>query len=401
MKRTLKCLAGLAAFALLLGAANYLAMASAQATQDALFQRAYEWDQQGWPDDIGGVYLDADGDTYALLVVAPTPEREEELRAQIGNDLVITPAQYSLNELKAIKEEIIAGVNLDSMVYAVDIDCKIRGHVEPGVMRGFGLSGSEVCVIVNVDARRLGQYAEELAGRYGEKVHVISTPDAVFSYWLEQWEMYGYPDDIDSQYRDLDTYAVGIGVVDPAPERLEELRAVFGEDALITRSKYSHNELYRVREEIEALMAEPDSKIYGLGVGWSSDENGVFGFGESGRESRVVVTVDESVYTDYGDEFARSYGDMVFVEAGGPVILDGPGAEEDIRGAINPWTWAAFGICLLGLVAMPLWRVRRRKKNINTSKGYQGTMLAHWLPQFRHKRYDVIRKNKKFQRMIQ
>jgi len=358
MRCTIKTLAGFAAFTLLLGAANSLASASAQETQDALFQQEYQWNQYGWPDDIGGVYLGTDGDTYALLVVDPTPERMEDLRAQIGNDLVITPATYSLNELKAIKEEIIAEAGLNSMIYAIDIDCKVRGHVEPGMLPGFGMSGSEVRVIVNADARRLDEYADAFAGRYGERVHVTSTPDAVYSFWLEQWEEYGYPDDIDGQYRDLDTYAVGIGVVDPTPERIEELRAVFGEDVLITSSRYSHSELYRVREEIEALMAEPDSQIYGLGVGWSSNEDGVFGFGESGRESRVVAMVDESMVDHYSAEFSGLYGDMVVVEAGGPLMFLDTAPEVEI----NPWVWGAFGVCLLGLAAVLLWRVVHGRK---------------------------------------
>lgn len=363
MRRTIKSLAGFAAAALMLGAANLLASASAQETQDALFQQEYQWNQHGWPDDIGGMYLDTDGDTYALLVVNPTPERMKDLRAQIGDDLVITSAKYSLNELMGIKEEIIAEAGPDSMIYAIGIDCKVRGHVEPGMLPGFGMSGSEVRVIVNVDARKLDEYADEFAGRYGERVHVNSTPDAVYSYWLEQWEEYGYPDDIDSQYRDLDTGAAGISVVDPTPERLEELHAVFGNEVLITRSKYSHNELYRVREEIEALMAEPDSKIYGLGVGWSSNEDGVFGFGESGRESRVVAMVDESMVDHYSAEFSGLYGDMVFVEAGGPFMFLDTAPEVEI----NPWVWGAFGVCLLGLAAMLLWRGlrgRRRQRAI-------------------------------------
>jgi len=39
-------------------------------------------------------------------------------------------------------------------------------------------------------------------------------------------------------------------------------------------------------------------------------------------------------------------------------------------------------------------------RKIDTSKGYQGTMLEYYLPKFQHEQYDPIRENERFQRII-
>jgi len=360
MKKYLSVLSVLAAFLLLC-----LTALPAQASQDALFKQQHQWERNGYPDDIGGIYILGDGNTYGLLLVDPTPAREAQLRAGLGGEMVITRAEYSYNELYAVKEEIAAEMRPGSMIYAVGVDCRVRGYVDPGVTRGGGFSGSEVRVIVNADARVLDKYTEEFARRYGDKVHVMTLPDSNYNYWQQQWEEQGYPDDIGGFYRE-GSGALVLQVVDPGPERAEELREMFGDALRISPTKYSYNELERVQAEIVAsYMGQPDSKVYAAGTGWSSDEDGVFGFGESGCEFRVVVTVDESAFEHYGEEFQRLYGDMVFLNAGGPFTyldFDEAGAPPTIAEPAN-LRWALPMLPGAVLLALCVVLLLRRKKS--------------------------------------
>lgn len=183
-----------------------------------------------------------------------------------------------------------------------------------------------------------------------------------YEYWQQQWDEHGYPDDIGGQYSK--DGSIWVQVVETTPERMEELRGMFGDKISLT--KYSFNELEGVRQEIEAVMQAPESKIYGLGTGWSSNGNGVFGFGESGTEFRVVVIVDKSMYEHYSAEFARQYGDKVYVEAGGQAnLLDArETATSDTQTVPSVIFWPVLigaGAALLGAVAIALWRAMRKR----------------------------------------
>jgi len=165
--------------------------------------------------------------------------------------------------------------------------------------------------------------------------------------WEEFYpEPYEYPDDVGGMYFDSATGKEYYLVIDPTPERLEELRTIlsgtgnqvgnmffdpmnlpenidelraqYAESINFTSPcKYSYTELVRVNYEIYLLM-EPDSSIYGAGLGWDSSDGVLTGFGETGKELRVIVSVDENELTRYSAEFAERFGDMVIVKAGSP-----------------------------------------------------------------------------------
>ncbi|MCL2530941.1 MAG: hypothetical protein FWE40_02130 [Oscillospiraceae bacterium] len=287
-------------------------------TSAVLNQRDH-WTRRGWPADIGGVYIDQtiDGDEWGLLLVNPTPQRMRELRRQIHRDLRITPADFSYRELRAIADEIAAEAIPGSMIYAVDVDCMVNGHVCPCVIRA-GLSGSHVRVIVNVDARMLEHYRVEFAIRFGERVHVKSIAHTPTSYWRVHWYDHGWPDDIHEVHTNY------ILVVNPTPQREQELRNLLGDHMEIIPAAYSRNALYHAhREIVERIMAaNGSSQIFSVGIGVrvDSDSNLVW-FGQSGREVRVIVTVDEAVYEHYSALFAELYGGIVIVEIGQPIRI--------------------------------------------------------------------------------
>ena len=71
------------------------------------------------------------------------------------------------------------------------------------------------------------------------------------------------------------------------------------------------------QEEIvaEHMRTPVEWRVVGIGVGWATIDGQVTGFGESGKESRVVVSVLTEHADEYRDRFRKKYGDMVYVEA--------------------------------------------------------------------------------------
>ena len=211
---------------------------------------------------------------------------------------------------------------------------------------------------------------------------------------FEQWERFGYPNDIGGRYFDSDTGSVGILVVDPTPQRIAELLEMFGNNVIITPSIYTHNELMRVHSEISEMMfSHPDSGICGISTGWTSTDGVVYGFGESGKEFRVTVQVDESVFDHYSLGFMNRYGDRVFVEVVFPdsFRLTGHDSSDsdtvmmvgnnivpvEITGVFVGNTsiggnifensifliWLIIGIALIGIILLIVWRrsISRRR----------------------------------------
>ena len=224
--------------------------------------------------------------------------------------------------------------------------------------------------------------------------------ELAFDNAFKQWEISGYPDDIGGVYYDSDLGKMGILIVNPEQGRIDELRAMFSDGVVLTPSTFSYNELRLAQEEIDAIMA-PGSGIYSTGVGWTSTDGIVHGFGESGKEFRLVVGVDESVFDHYSEGFAALYGDRVVIEASSQVALDSisesgglldggmvdngggdalasrpiaPIVPVDISAALsgsaffpptyaNPdngiWLWAILGVGLAGILLL-LLRLRPR-----------------------------------------
>jgi len=64
-----------------------------------------------------------------------------------------------------------------------------------------------------------------------------------------------------------------------------------------------------VNNEILEKYMGKDQNIYGMGLGWATVDGKSTGFGESKKEERVVLTVDESVAQEYVNKFYNIYGD--------------------------------------------------------------------------------------------
>ena len=85
---------------------------------------------------------------------------------------------------------------------------------------------------------------------------------------------------------------------------------------------------------------------------WGTVDGKTTGFGESKKEARVVLTVDESVAQKYANKFYNIYGDMVVVEAGGAVVLQ----DELATALINSNSWIILiTVCFVAIATAVLF----------------------------------------------
>lgn len=137
--------------------------------------------------------------------------------------------------------------------------------------------------------------------------------------------------------------------------REAEIRALVSDPNAVffVKCSYSYNELLAVLKQIEQNDLFTDKiEIVGAGIGWTSDENGVRGFGENGFENRVCIEVLEEYYDKYVSLLGGQYGDMVDVSIGEIAIPQTGDAE-------SPAGTAAIGAAL-ALAAVVVTASKRR-----------------------------------------
>lgn len=147
-----------------------LALPAAAAAPYANAQALFEaWEREGYPDDVAGVYS-VDGGTYlCILLVEDTPEREAEILALLEDDTVaFGQGTYSENEMRAVQAEIVERyMGGGSPVVSCGVGWTSEG--------GFGESGEESRVVVDVLADEAEAYAARLWEEYGDIVVVQSS----------------------------------------------------------------------------------------------------------------------------------------------------------------------------------------------------------------------------------
>lgn len=163
---------------------------------------------------------------------------------------------------------------------------------------------------------------------------------------LSDWEMNGYPDNVGSVYYDSDSDKYIISLINDDEASRNEIRALLSDPDFndFAKTTYSYNDLLTVQHEIENEMEAQNSEIYSIGTGWTVIDGELTGFGDSGKEFRVVVGVDESVFAEYSQKYEKLYGDMVYVE------IDSLGSlyiADDVKNIAeqtknNMWLYASF-----------------------------------------------------------
>lgn len=162
-------------------------------------------------------------------------------------------------------------------------------------------------------------------------------------------------------------------VVVESQEAAEKLAAMIEDDGTLTVivsvGGYTDSQLRQVQEEIAAehMKTPGESPVVGIEVGWTQINGQVTGFGESGRESRVVVDVLTDYVDEYRELFRDRYGDMVYVEATDGVFLTtrdlvkDAGVREQLgieRNRAPVWYLCGLGAMLCVAVVLMLLRNR-------------------------------------------
>ena len=195
---------------------------------------------------------------------------------------------------------------------------------------------------------------------------------------FEAWERDGYPDDVGGVYMsEPDPNGVQqlcILLVAPTEARTAELRALLDapDSVQFVACAYSYNELCAIQTALSARMADKSLAINGCGVGWSGET----GFGESGKEFRVVVSANAADADAVKAELSSLYGDKVYVEIGeaaqtttlmDDAATDGIAEKEDTA-STDPYLRSLAYLIPIGvvLIATLVFAIIRLKKRSHT-----------------------------------
>lgn len=136
-----------------------------------LEERLFQWEADGYPDDVGGVYYDNSAGWYVLMLAGADEKRTEWYRSALTGEYGIESVQYSMNELRAVQSEIEQSMRTDpdgGRIYGVGIGW----NTLDGEPTGFGPGGNEFRVVASVDASAYERLSAEWRERYGDKVFV-------------------------------------------------------------------------------------------------------------------------------------------------------------------------------------------------------------------------------------
>ena len=195
----------------------------------------------------------------------------------------------------------------------------------------------------------------------------------------EDWTTNGFPDYVAGVHAQGSAESLVIQLVAGEEDKAEQLQAQCDETLqFIYGAAYSYNELLRIQEEIVSRYMGADRPVVGCGVGWQSVDGAAGGFGESGKEFRVVVDVLEAEAQDYAKQFADAYGDAVRVNStSGFVTTDDLVADVEF-GVVRVNTSSAL-LPLLALLFVLLAvsaAVLLRRRSLQTATGQTVTEEA-------------------------
>ncbi|MGI6168730.1 MAG: hypothetical protein ACOYI4_03300 [Christensenellales bacterium] len=203
---------------------------------------------------------------------------------------------------------------------------------------------------------------------------------------FQHWETDGYPDYVGGVYStDGSEGKLTVLLVGDDGSKAEEIRGLLVDDSGVSfgAASFSYNAMLAAIDEIAADYMGKEEPVYSVGIGWTSE---AAGFGESGKEFRVVVSVDASVLADYTDRLHQRYGDMVVVETGGPVSLESDAVAISYQ---NGWL-----LPLLVTVAVVVGAgilIFNRTRWAAARQAADGTVVAQAAPVSRRETIEAVR----------
>ena len=167
------------------------------------------------------------------------------------------------------------------------------------------------------------------------------------------WEANGYPDYVAGVYSTAGGWEMTVLLVEGFDDKADEVLSMVDSTnglTIATGAKYSHNALMAAYEEItETYMVNGSGDVVSCALGWHTVDGVATGFGESGKESRVIVGVKAGKAQEYAELFAKQYGGMVVVETSDGIVLDDATEESGAAGQSGIWiAVTALAACLLG-----------------------------------------------------
>jgi len=121
-----------------------------------------DWELNGYPDDVGGVYsYDGDPTHLCILLVGDDGTREEEIRSSLNNSehVRFSSAERPFKEFIALRDEVSAAYQNESHGVTV---CKIVWNEKAGTFS----------VSVEINEEKLAETAKLLGEKYGDAVIV-------------------------------------------------------------------------------------------------------------------------------------------------------------------------------------------------------------------------------------
>lgn len=93
-------------------------------------------------------------------------------------------------------------------------------------------------------------------------------------------------------------------------------------EIIVADGSYGYNELLQVQETIAGEYMGTNGKggVVSIATGLALVDGKVVGFGESGKELRVIVGVQPQYADEFRNRFQKQYGDMVYVEVAEDVV---------------------------------------------------------------------------------
>ena len=147
---------------------------------------------------------------------------------------------------------------------------------------------------------------------------------------FQHWEENGYPDYVSSVYSTDGSEKLTILLLDREKEDVVRNMLIDESGVSFGTGSISQETLLKVHEEILNEYILKDPMVYAAGIGWTSIDGELTGFGESKRESRVIVYVDKNYMDEYKNKFRERYGDVVYVDEGSPAEAVEEGEKEDV-----------------------------------------------------------------------
>ena len=158
------------------------------------------------------------------------------------------------------------------------------------------------------------------------------------------------------------------------PEAEAELRAMLTDSSdltvIVSETAYCRKDLLWAQNEIvNAYMNGSNPPVAGVGIGWTTVDGEITGFGESGKEERVVVDVLEEYSSLISRELRALYGDMVYIQTvGGYAETEEsvrPTAERGFSGFAGWGDLAAVVLVVAAVVVVYAFNKQKKKKERN------------------------------------